>query len=140
MRAGAMEMEYVVKLILMLVVVAAVIALVWTFYGNTQNWWCKMIGTCPEGPPEVKTEVIKQPLFTASDVAKYVDSCWLMTGEDYSGDAVCYVLQGAFEAGPDSIADLLRSFPADKFTVQTDFRGDSAVVQFKDTGNRITVS
>lgn len=139
MRLGAMEIEYVIRLIIMLVVVAVVIMLIWTFYDETQIWWCNLMGTCG-GTTDAKTEVIKQSLFTTTDVAKYIDSCWMMTGEDYSGDFICYVLQGSFEVEPDSIAPLLRSFPADRLTVQMDFRGESAVIQFKDIGNEIVVS
>ncbi len=139
MRAGAMEIEYVMKLIIMLVVVASVIALVLLFSGSASTWWCGLIGTCG-GQNGGKTEVVKQAVFTASDVAKYTDSCWLRTGPEHSGDFVCYVLQGRFEAKPDSIAPLLRSLPAAKLTVQNDLRGDSAVIQFTDLGDKVTIS
>jgi len=137
---ASMEMEYVMKLIIMLVVVAAVIGLIWTFYGGTQSWWCKMMGTCGGPPPVGDTEVIKQATFTATDVAKYVDSCWMRTGDKRSGDFVCYVLQGRFNASPEAVAPLLHAFPKEKLLVETDFRGDAAVITFIDIGNKMKVS
>jgi len=135
-----MEMEYVVKLIIMLVVVAAVIGLVWTFYGGTQTWWCKFIGTCTGPPLAGNTEIIKQATFTATDVGKYVDSCWMRTGEEHSGDFVCYVLQGRFDATPDAVQSSLRSFPKERLLIESDFRGDAAVITFIDIGNKMKVS
>ncbi|MFH1294540.1 MAG: hypothetical protein ABIH90_01190 [Candidatus Aenigmatarchaeota archaeon] len=137
---AAMELEYVMKLIIMLVVVAAVIALIWTFYGSIQVWWCKFMGTCSDDPTSGQTEVIRQSLFTTTDVAKYSDSCWFGTGKDYSGDLICYVLQGRFEVVPDEIASQLKAFPKDKLVVETDFRGDSAIIKFIDLGNQIEIS
>lgn len=137
---AAMELEYVVKFMILLVVLVTVIGIISVFYNDIQEWWCKTIGTCGDEPVDGKTQVIKQSIFTASDVAKYVDSCWFMTGEEYNDDLVCYVLQGGMEVDEDQIAGLLRSFPAARMTVKTDFRGDSVVITFLDIGNKIELS
>lgn len=137
---ASLAMEYIIRLMIMLVVLIVVIALIYTFYGDIGNWWCKTIGSCDVGPDQGKTIVLRQALFTGRDVAKYVDSCWLMTGKEYSGNFVCYVLQGEFEVLPDEVQYHLRSFPKDRLTVETDFRGDSAVITFIDLGNNITIS
>lgn len=135
---GGLELEYIVKFIIMLVAAAIVMMLMWNFYNDIKG------ESIIDGDDKVspKTELVEQSSFNTQAVAKYVKSCWAMTGPDYDGDIVCYILKGSFEATPESV---LNSLPADiKSNVNIEVANfayvTSVIIEFRDLGNKITVS
>ena len=83
-----LALEYVVKLVILLVVALVVINLILYFSNEIKP----IIHPMDKG--EVKTEIIEAKSFSTSQVATYVRACWEKTGPTYDKDEVCYILKG----------------------------------------------
>lgn len=131
-----LSIEYVIRLIILLIVLTVLSTLILNWYEKAKN-------------PDIfngndkfqrNTEVVEKDVFTSRDIAKYIDSCYRITGEK-SKDFVCYVLQGTFEADENSVKTDLISTPPEKVVFRTDFiNRQSVIIRFQDLGDKIIVS
>jgi len=133
-----LALEYIVKFIIMLTAAAIVIMLMWNFYNDIKG------NSIIDGDNKVsvKTELVESS-FTSQSVAKYIKSCWGMTGSNYDGDIVCYILKGSFFGA--TPASVLNAVPEDLkrnvvIEVESFAYVTSVIIEFKDLGNKIIVS
>jgi hypothetical protein len=134
-----LSIEYVIRLIILLVVLSVVTMLILNWYNNVRN-----PDILPDGnniPPN--TRVIEKSVFTSRNVAKYIDSCYRMAVEK-SRDFVCYVLQGSFDADEAAVRGNVTAVPDinEQLKIRVaDFSvRQSVVIQFEDLGDKIIVS
>ncbi len=129
---GAMELEYVVKMVILTVVVAVVISILLYFQEDIKH---KIHGFSNENK-EVEPRFIKGN-FTTIQIQNYIESCWSLTGELYHKNAVCYILEGNFS---DVDKDVLNNLKCCRINL-TNFNTSKpvATIKFQDLGNIIYV-
>ncbi len=137
-RKGAMELEYIVKMSLLVLFFAVMAKIVYDAYWNAQNAMDSTIGPGNEKDPG--TIEVRGVTFTDNQLANYIYSCWSRTGEDHQGDLVCYVLEGDFSGvTPSNIQDV-NGVPSGHINVTFfDTSKSVAVIKFVDIGNKIFV-
>jgi len=144
---GEMALEYVFKVLIMLVTVAVIIGLIYTFSSDIRGSINKIIGDWFKSskPPAEKT--IEQDSFTAKEIAVYIESC-LSTQESIpeneQKDVVCYTLLSKstppkFTATKTSVLENLPKSIKEKVTITTTFKRSYVVIEFRDLGNEIIV-
>ena len=83
-----LALETVVKVIILMVVALVVINLILYFSDTIRD----LLTGYKQKP--IKTQTIKAPAFTASQIATYIKSCWEKTGRNYEKEVICYILEG----------------------------------------------
>lgn len=92
---GSLELEYIAKLAILLVVIFVMITLLFYFSGKIEI----LTGLLFPGKATVQTKYVSKKgsvSFSANEVNNYIRTCWAKTGKNYDSDAVCYVLNGDF--------------------------------------------
>jgi pyruvate/oxaloacetate carboxyltransferase len=130
----------------MLVTLALIIGLIYTFYDDIKASINKVIeglfGSKP--PPSAKT--IEKNSFAAKEIATYIESCLSnqeSLPEKDQKDVVCYTLLAKsapyFSANKNSVLDSVQPTIKDRIDIVTDFQRSYVVIEFKDVGNKILV-
>jgi hypothetical protein len=144
---GEMALEYVFKVLIMLVTVAVIIGLIYTFSSDIRGAISKVIDWFKPDKKTTEEKTIEQDSFTAKEIAVYIESC-LSTQEQIDEkdqkDVVCYTLLSKstppkFTATKSSVVENLPKEIKDKVTITTTFKRSYVVIEFKDLGNEIIV-
>ena len=126
------SLEYVAKMIIVLVVVAVVIGMIFAFSDDIKRLWEILLNP---NEPEPETYAITVPgPFYASDFANLIETCWVEKSNDYGvdDDRVCFVLDGSYD-GDDvnaetDIISLLDADIASNIVFDADFVNDDVFV------------
>lgn len=144
---GALELEYIFRVVIMLVTVAVIVGLVYSFSQDIRSAINKFLSSLfgKSAPPGSKT--INQDTFTAREIATLVESCYsnnMALPENEQKDSVCYVLlaktQPYFNADKDSILKNVSPNIKNQVEFKTDFNMQYLKIQYQDLGNKIIVS
>jgi len=146
---GDMALEYIFKILIMLVVVAVIVMLIVQFSNEirqaVQGFVCKFSNTCG-GTSDEFPKNIEQDSFTSGEIATYIDSCLssnLAKPEGEQKGIVCYTLLAAkapyFDANKDSILSSISPNIRDKVSIDTDFSKHYIKIEFEDISNGIIV-
>lgn len=92
-----MSLEYIAKMIIVLVVVAVVIGMIYNFRGDIMKKWKVIADPNEDDDIDTNAAFIEGP-FTIEDFAHFIELCWVET-RDAKDSRVCFVLKGAAEAG-----------------------------------------
>jgi len=87
---AALALEYIVRLLILIVVAVVIIGLITTFSQDISSWWSGFTKS-EDLPP--KAEVIERNSFTAEEVANFVEGCW-SSNLGSQQDNECYFLLG----------------------------------------------
>jgi len=150
----AMELEYIFKIGIMLVVVAVVIGLIFTFKdqisNSIKNVLCQMTNTCSGGIMKLTVKECccstcdKQSPFSSSEIATYIQSCYssitsVSPADIPPGVTDCYVLKGNFNADSSSVIQLITNPDLKtKVLITSDFTS-AVVISYKDPDGTILV-
>lgn len=126
----SLALEYIGKLMIVLVVVAVVIGFILNYYNSIPSSFF------PDNvPPE--TETIKGT-FDAKKIASEIQACWLKTGGQFRKDIVCSVLLGTFNvAGHNEIANSLPVDMQGSVIYDVDYSKSAIVIEFLERGPKI---
>ncbi len=93
-----MSLEYIAKMMIVLVVVAVVIGMIYNFRGDIMEKW-KVIAN-PDENDDIDTNAafIEGGPFSPDDFAHFIELCWVET-RDAKDSRVCFVLKGTAELG-----------------------------------------
>ncbi len=135
----AMELEYVFKILIMLIVVAVIIGLILTFRDQivalTKSYLQNFAGgnQTPQFPKLIDKGT---GTFISGEVASYVQSCYTAINSlsvDQRVTTNCYILRGNFNANQD---DILRSITdsslKNKVNITADFTKGAVIIQYLD--------
>ncbi len=99
-RKAQMALEYIAKLMIIVVVIAVVIGMMFHFKKDIVKKWETISDPDGDKEPDPNAAFIDlgaTPL-TASDFANFIETCWAET-RDAEDSKVCFVLKGTTEAG-----------------------------------------
>jgi hypothetical protein len=148
---GDMSLEYVFKILIMVVVLIVIIMLINQFKDQismaVQSFICKFSNTCSGSSTDQYPKSVEQDYFTSGEIATYIDDCLstnLNIPESDQKDIVCYTLLAKnapyFRADKNSILSSVQSNLRDKVTINTDFTRQYVKIEFEDVTNSIIVS
>lgn len=145
MSKGQLSLEYIVKVLILMVVIVVVISLIVRFSDDIKNQIIKFFGSqqgCnipfPAKPEEKDT-------FNSKEIATHIESCYsTMTScsEENQKDIVCYTLlaKNNIIATESEVRASLSQEINDKTEIKTDFSGSWVKIEFQDVGNKIIVT
>jgi uncharacterized membrane protein YraQ (UPF0718 family) len=147
---GDLALEFIFRIVILLITVAVIIGLIFTFSSDIQNsvqqFLCKFF-TCPSENTCPDRKSIEKDTFASSEISAYVqscDSCYSNIPEADQKDAVCYLLlakkQPYFNANADAILNTLPLDLKTRTQVTTNFASQIVKIEFKELGNKIVVS
>ncbi|MFB6088220.1 MAG: hypothetical protein ABEK36_00395 [Candidatus Aenigmatarchaeota archaeon] len=139
-KGAAMSLEYVVKVIILLVVSVVIIGIMSGFSEDLESRVSTLFFGEDEGG-SVKTEEVMSDSFSTNQIRNYAKSCWRKTGSSYQEDVICYILKGSMSSVNKN--QLRNSFQKmDGMTVElNNFNPNSniAMIKFKDIGDKIII-
>jgi len=143
MNKGQMSMEYIIKIMILLVVVAVVISLIVKFKGEIQVMVKNLFG--PKENNHKFPQIIEKNSFSSGEVSAYIENCYFSMKslpEDEQEDIICYLLQSnnGFSITSAMLRNKLSSELEDKVEITTEFQKDIIKIQYQDIGNKILVS
>ena len=136
-----MELEYIFRIAILLVVVAVVIGLILTFkdqISNTINKFLSNLWGSKNNSQFPKLVDKGSGTFTSQEIDTYIQSCYssitsMQPGEIPIGITNCYILKGNFNADSSGI---LQGIPdvslRNKITISADFSKGVAVIAYQD--------
>jgi len=146
MNKGQMSLEYIVKIMILLVVVAVVIGLTIKFKNDIQLLIKNIFGRdeAKHNFPEIKGK----NSFSPGEISVYIESCYSTMAslpEDEQSDIVCYLLDSldsktGFSLTRQEIMNSVSSDLKDKVEITASFGRDIIKVEYQDIGNKILVS
>jgi len=143
MNKGQMSLEYIVKIMILLVVVAVVIGLIIKFKDDIQIFMGNIFGRneVKHNFPEIKGK----NSFSPGEISVYIESCYSTMAslpEDEQSDIVCYLLDSktGFSLTGQEIMNSVSSDLKDKVEITASFGRDIIKVEYQDIGNKILVS
>lgn len=86
-----LALEYIVKIIILLVAAVVIISLILTFQQDILRWWTGITGD--KDKPSTEPQVIKKDTFTEREIASFIAGCW-SANKGSTKDAECYFLLG----------------------------------------------
>lgn len=144
-----MELEYIFRIGILLVVVIVVIGMILTFKDQISNMIkniiCQMTNTCTNGG--LKFPIIEEKTsgtFTSAEIATHIQSCYstissLSPSDIPAGLTNCYILKGNFNVNSQSIIQSITNPDLrNKVTITSDFTG-AVIIQYKDPDGIILV-
>jgi len=143
MNKGQMSIEYIIKIMILLVVVAVVISLIVKFKGEIQVMVKNLFG--PKENNHKFPQIIEKNSFSSGEVSAYIENCYFSMKslpEDEQEDIICYLLQSnnGFSITSAMLRNKLSSELEDKVEITTEFQKDIIKIQYQDIGNKILVS
>lgn len=147
---GDLALEYIFRIVILLVTVAIIIGLIFTFSQQVRDsvngFLCKFF-TCPNQTNCPDKMPITKNSFSSNEISAYIqscDSCNSNLPEADQKDTVCYLLiaktQPYFSADSNSILSALPSVLRSRTSVTANFNNQIVEIQFKDVGNQLIVS
>ena len=147
---GDLALEFIFRIVILLVTVAVIVGLIFTFSKDIQNsihqFLCKFF-TCPNENACPDRRPIEKDSFASSEISAYVqscDNCYSNIPEADQKDAVCYLLLAKkspyFNADANSILNTLSNDLRKRTQVTTNFVSQIVKIEFKELGNKIVVS
>jgi hypothetical protein len=142
----AMELEYIFRIIILLVVVAVVIGMILTFkdqISNIINQFLKNLVGNKQNTQFPKLVDKGTGTFTSTEIITYIQSCYsvitaLPVAERTTTD--CYILKGNFNANSAAIMQgISDSTLKNKVTISADFSKGVAIVGYQDPQGTILV-
>lgn len=144
---GDLALEYIFRIVIMLVTVAVMIGLIYTFSSDIRSSIDKFLSSLfgKSAPPGTKT--ISQDTFSSREIATFIDSCYSSNKalpENEQKDTVCFVLLAKtspyFNVDTNSILNNVSPSIKNQVDFKTDFTLQYVKIQYQDLGNRIIVS
>ncbi|MEM7826950.1 MAG: hypothetical protein QXQ40_01860 [Candidatus Aenigmatarchaeota archaeon] len=144
---AAMSLEYIVKIIILLVVASVIILLITNFYDEirtTVKCWFDPEKCSPKKLADFPKTITKDT-FSSGEIVTYIDSCLSniqALPEVEQKDIVCYILMATsgFRATRLEVIALLPNNIKDKVEIETDFTKDYVKIEFLDVGDKIKVT
>ena len=139
-RKAQMSLEYIAKMLIIVVVIAVVIGMMYTFREQiVEKWRCILNPECDIPVVEINP-VFVPGSFTASDFANFIETCWAET-RDAKDSKVCFVLSGLYTdpsgTAENDIKNLLDSKIRNNVVFGADFSKDFFSVNYEIIGNEI---
>ncbi len=128
-----LALEYIVKIIILIVAAIVIISLILTFQQDIMRWWGGITGPDSKNPP--KAEVIERDSFTDREVASFIAACW-SEHQGSTEDAECYFLLGK-TAG--SFAGVTQTGITNSLS-QNIITSDKVVFEFTTIGNALAIT
>jgi hypothetical protein len=142
----AMELEYIFKIIILLVVVAVVIAMILSFKDQISiiiNQFLKNLAGGKQNPQFPKLIDKGTGTFTSMEIVTYIQSCYSTMNALPVADRTttdCYILKGNFNANSGAIMQGISDVTLrNKLTITADFSKGVAVVGYQDPQGTIIV-
>ncbi|MFH0711019.1 MAG: hypothetical protein V1944_00405 [Candidatus Aenigmatarchaeota archaeon] len=147
---GQMSLEYVFRIIILIVTVIVIIGLILNFSNDIKSavdeFTCKFFPCSNEkNCPDKKT--IEKNSFISQEISTYIqscDSCYSSIPEGDQKDVVCYLLIGKtspyFQADKTVILNTLSSGLRNRTEITSSFSSQIVKIEFKELGNKIVVS
>lgn len=141
-KKAQMPFEYIAKMLIIVVVVAVVIGMIYTFSDKIKETWINF--TKPSNPEPIETHAIPvEGPFYASDVANLIETCWVEK-RDAEDDRICFVLEGPYNdnaaTAESDIIDLLEPEIKNNVEFDADFVNDDFFsINYKIIGRKIRV-
>lgn len=146
---GAMALEFVFKILILLVTAAVIIMLIVTFSTDIRGMVNRFVADIFGEPREqsIFPETIEKDSFIATEIATYIEGCLAYNeaiDESKQKDVVCYVLLAedkfsSFKIGKTSILNSVEPSIRDRIEIQSDFSKSYLKIKFEDLGNKIIV-
>lgn len=137
----AMELEYIFKILIMLIVVAVMIGLILTFRDQiaalTKSYLCFFSNSCGNNQTQFPKLIDKGTgTFTSGEISTYVQSCYTTINSlsiDQRVTTNCYILRGNFNANAnDILQSITDSSLKDKVSITADFTKNAVVITYQD--------
>ena len=93
-----MSLEYIAKMMIVLVVVAVVTGMIYNFRGDIMEKWKVIADPNVDDDIDTNAAFIEGGPFSPDDFAHFIELCWVETRDAKDG-RVCFVLKGTAEAG-----------------------------------------
>ena len=143
MSKAQLSLEYIVRLMIILVVIAVVMSIIMKFKDDIRIWIDEFLGS--DEKPNFPKIIDDKTTFSIGEITVYIEDCYYtMTSlpEDEQEDIVCYVLipKEGFELRKEDLESVISNDIIDKVDIQTLFNRDVIKIQYQDLGNRILVS
>ena len=140
-----MALEYIFRIMILLVAVAVIIGLILTFVRDARQavldfikgfWNRDSNGTGPSS--------IEQESFNSGEVVTYIESCYAthsVLDETEQKDVVCYTLLASKSINANKQEVLINLDPdlKNRVDIDTDFSKQYVVIEFSEVGNRVVV-
>jgi len=136
-----MSMEYIIKILILLVLVVTIIALIIKFSDDIKRMVKDLF---PEKNDYDFPQLFEKSSFSAGEISAYVESCYSTMSslpEDEQSDEVCYILQAenGFTITQDDLINKLSAELKGKTQIITDFSKGIIKIQYQDVENNISV-
>ncbi len=140
-RKAQMALEYIAKLMIIVVVIAVVIGMMLHFKKDTVKKWKTISDPDGDEEPDPNAAFIdlgSTPI-TDTDFANFIETCWVET-RDAKDSKVCFVLKGTAKAGVSeaTITPFLDPKIATDFT-GVNFGDDLFSINYEIIGNEIHI-
>jgi uncharacterized membrane protein len=144
----AMELEYIFRIAILLVVVTVVIGMILMFRDQISNAIKEFLKNLGGNQPSTQFPKLIDKgsgTFTSQEIATYIQSCYstvtaMQPGEIPIGVTNCYILKGNFNAdSPNILQGISDSSLRSKVTVTADFSKGVAIVAYQDPEGKILV-
>jgi len=150
MKGAALALEFVFRIVILLVTVAVIIGLIFTFSKDVQHavngFLCKFF-TCPSETSCPDKKPIEKNSFTSTEISVYIqscDSCNSNIPPAEQKDTVCYLLIASkppyFVADANAILNALPSDLKKRTTITANFNSQIIKIEFKELGDKLIVS
>ncbi len=143
-RKAQMSLEYIAKLVIILVVVSVVIGMIYSFRKDIMKQWDTIASPNLDEDIDTNAAFIEGP-FNADDFAHFIELCWVET-RDAEDERVCFVLKGIVAnpgtAQNDINAILLADYPEIAASVDymdVNFADDLFSINYEIDGNKIHI-
>ena len=150
MKGAALALEFIFRIVILLVAVAVIIGLILTFSKDIQttvnNFLCKFF-TCPNQTNCPDKKPIEKDTFSSSEISAYIQSCDNCNSNIPPADqkdAVCYLLLARkspyFSADKNAILSTLPSNLKSRTIITSNFNSQIVKIEFKELGDKLVVS
>ncbi|MBS3055363.1 MAG: hypothetical protein J4452_02650 [Candidatus Aenigmarchaeota archaeon] len=150
MKGAALALEFVFRIIILLVTVAVIIGLILNFSRDIQTsinkFLCKFFN-CPSEANCPDKKPIEKDSFISSEISAYIQSCDSCNSNlpvPDQKDTVCYLLLARkppyFSADANTILSSLPSDVKKRTSITANFNSQIVKIEFKELGPQIIVS
>ncbi len=146
-RKAQMALEYIAKLMIIVVVIAVVIGMMLHFKKDTVKKWKTISDPDGDKEPDPNAAFIEGE-FKAPDIAGFIETCWAET-RDAKDSKVCFVLKGSYisvnplplnnAAEISDITGLLDADISSNAVFDVDFSKDLFSINYEIIGNEIHI-
>jgi len=140
-----MALEYIFKILILLVAVAVIIGLILRFSSDARSAILNFIKNLfPGSNTDKDSKSVEQETFNSGEIATYIESCYntySSLSEAEQEDTICWTLLASkgINANKDDILNNVDPDIRNKVEIKTDFSKSYVVIEFSEVGNRIVV-